>query len=304
MPDRLRHEALPYRGHEQFVVSSVSVLRDGLDRDERLIFLAPAAKVDDVRDALGPDCSDVMLVATDEHGRNPSRITTMLHSFQAMDGGRRALGVNETIHAGLAPAMLCEAQIAESVLNASALASWAMSIICLYDVGELDADCRLEMRRDHPVIRGEAVVNDDYDSDRLAGLYATDLTPPPPQDAIRLEVHGLTLTTMRDFVRAMAVGYGVRPDRVDDLVLAANEIVTNSLRHGGGGCELAMWRAGDAAVCEVRDGGHIRDALVGRLAPEPDAVSGRGLWLANHLCDLLQIRSSEDGTVVRLAVER
>jgi anti-sigma regulatory factor (Ser/Thr protein kinase) len=27
---------------------------------------------------------------------------------------------------------------------------------------------------------------------------------------------------------------------------------------------------------------------------------GRGLWLANQLCDLVQIRSGENGTVVRL----
>jgi anti-sigma regulatory factor (Ser/Thr protein kinase) len=304
MADRLRHEALPYFGHDQFVASSVAVLRDGLDRDERLIFLAPTAKIDDVRDALGPDGDDVTLVATDEHGRNPSRITTMLHSFQAMDGDRRALGVNETIRSGLDPAMLFEAQLAESVLNAAAIASWPMSIVCMYDVGQLDADSRLEMRRGHPVIRGEPVANDDYDRDRLLGLYTTDLAPPPPHDVIRLEVGGPTLTKMRDFVRTAAVDYGIRADRVDDLVLAANEIVTNSIRHGGGRCVVRMWRRADTAVCEVRDRGQIGDPLVGRLAPSADAASGRGLWLANHLCDLLQIRSSDGGTVVRLVVDR
>ena len=27
---------------------------------------------------------------------------------------------------------------------------------------------------------------------------------------------------------------------------------------------------------------------------------GRGVWMANQLCDLVQVRSSDDGTVVRL----
>ncbi len=31
-------------------------------------------------------------------------------------------------------------------------------------------------------------------------------------------------------------------------------------------------------------------------------TGGRGLWLANRLCDLVQVRSGEQGTVVRLHV--
>ena len=138
---------------------------------------------------------------------------------------------------------------------------------------------------------------------RLLGLYPAALAP-SPHDAIRIEVSGPTLTKMRDFVRTAAVDWGIRADRVDDLVLAANEIVTNSVRHGGGRCVLRMWQGDDAAVCEVRDRGHISDPLVGRLAPSAEAADGRGLWLANHLCDLLQIRSSGSGTVVRLVVDR
>ncbi len=304
MPDRLRHEALPYCGHEQFVASAVSVLRDALDRDERLMFLAGGAKLDDVRDGLGPDVDEVTMVATDEHGRNPSRITTMLHSFSVMDHGRRALALNETVLPGLAAPTLQEAQLAESVLNASALASWAMSIICLYDVDRLDADCRQEMRRDHPVIRGDVGPNEDYDADRLADLYRSELSPPTPSTARRLEAAGISLTKVREFVGSEARTHGLRDDRVDDLVLAANEIVTNSVRHGGGRCVVAMWVDADAVVCEVRDHGWARDPIVGRLAPPAEAASGRGLWLANHLCDLLQIRSSPQGTAVRLVVDR
>jgi anti-sigma regulatory factor (Ser/Thr protein kinase) len=305
MPNQLRHEALPYRGHEQFVTSAVSVLRDALDRDERLIFLAGGAKLDDVRDGLGTDVDEVTMVATDDHGRNPSRITTMLHSFSAADHGRRALGLSETVLPGLAVPMLQEAQLAESVLNTPALASWAMSITCLYDVNRLDADCQLEMRRDHPVIRGELAPNDDYDADRLASLYRAELSPPTPLTARRFDVDGTSLTKMRQFVRGEARLHGLRDDRVDDLVLATNEIVTNSVRHGGGHCALAVWAdTGGAVVCEVRDHGWVRDPVVGRLAPSADAASGRGLWLANHLCDLLQIRSAPGGTVVRLVVDR
>jgi hypothetical protein len=50
----------------------------------------------------------------------------------------------------------------------------------------------------------------------------------------------------------------------------------------------------------VEDHGRIRIPLVGRIRPEPDADSGRGVWIANQLCDLVQIRSSAAGTVVRV----
>jgi anti-sigma regulatory factor (Ser/Thr protein kinase) len=153
------------------------------------------------------------------------------------------------------------------------------------------------------VVRGETAPNDDYDVDRLAELFQGEL-PAPPANARRLEIDGQRLTAMREFVRGAANSYGLRADRVDDLVLAANEIVTNSIRHGGGWCALTTWQDDGAAVCEVRDRGLVHDPLVGRLAPAAGAASGRGLWLANHLCDLLQMRSSPAGTVVRLVVDR
>ena len=48
-------------------------------------------------------------------------------------------------------------------------------------------------------------------------------------------------------------------------------------------------------ACAVRDNGHIDDPLVGRERPRPEQERGRGLWLANQLCDLVQVRSGPDG---------
>jgi anti-sigma regulatory factor (Ser/Thr protein kinase) len=43
---------------------------------------------------------------------------------------------------------------------------------------------------------------------------------------------------------------------------------------------------------------------VGRARPTFDQESGRGLWMVNQLCDLVQIRSSPADTVVRLHMGR
>jgi anti-sigma regulatory factor (Ser/Thr protein kinase) len=72
--------------------------------------------------------------------------------------------------------------------------------------------------------------------------------------------------------------------------------------HGGGAGTLRLWREGGSLLAEVEDQGWIEEQLVGRLRPDIRREGGRGLWLANQLCDLVQIRSGERGTVVRLHV--
>ena len=85
-------------------------------------------------------------------------------------------------------------------------------------------------------------------------------------------------------------------------MLCVNEIAGNSLLHGGGAGVLRIWGEPSTLICEVADSGTIADPLVGRQNPSLERVGGRGLWLANQLCDLVQIRSGASGTVVRLHV--
>ena len=42
------------------------------------------------------------------------------------------------------------------------------------------------------------------------------------------------------------------------------------------------------------------DPLADRRPPSADRPGGRGLWMANQLCDLVQVRSFPEGSVVRL----
>jgi anti-sigma regulatory factor (Ser/Thr protein kinase) len=53
-------------------------------------------------------------------------------------------------------------------------------------------------------------------------------------------------------------------------------------------------------ICEVRDQGRIDDPLVDRRRPRRDQAGGYGLWLANRLCDLVQLRSGSTGSAIRL----
>jgi anti-sigma regulatory factor (Ser/Thr protein kinase) len=76
--------------------------------------------------------------------------------------------------------------------------------------------------------------------------------------------------------------------------------VTNSVRYADGKGTLSIWREKGRMLFEVRDRGFLEDRLVGRRRPSPRWTRGRGLWLANQFCDLVQIRSAREGNVVRL----
>jgi anti-sigma regulatory factor (Ser/Thr protein kinase) len=303
MHELFRHEALPYEGSDRFVSTAVAAVREGLENDERTLVLATAAKVRELQDALGPDGDEVTFVASDERARNPAQVATILDTFRGGHGadGRHARGIHDS-DPGRRRAVALEAQYADCLLNVAALRSWAISLVCLFDTGLLDDDARRAMRQGHGVVRGSDT-NVDFDPELAGRLYATTLDP-APAEAKRTVVTAGGLPSARTFVRTGGRECGLVEDRVEDLVLAANEIVTNSLRYGGGTARLAMWFEDDAVVCDVRDRGFLEDPLLGRFAPPAGASSGRGLWLANNLCDLVQLRSSRAGTVVRLHVDR
>jgi anti-sigma regulatory factor (Ser/Thr protein kinase) len=107
------------------------------------------------------------------------------------------------------------------------------------------------------------------------------------------------LAATRDFVAEHAAAAGIDFKRVEGLILAVDEVVTNVLRYDAPGGQIRAWVEEGRMICEVAGGGSISDPLVGRLRPRPDQPAGRGLWIANHFCDLVQIRTGATGTVVR-----
>lgn len=109
---------------------------------------------------------------------------------------------------------------------------------------------------------------------------------------------------MRELVAGRAADAGFSTEMSDDLVLAVGEVTANSMVHGGGEGVLRIWREDTALICEVRDEGAIDDPLAGRERPVIGQRGGCGLWLANQLCDLVQIRTVAAGSVVRLHMRR
>ncbi|MCM3925569.1 ATP-binding protein, partial [Frankia sp. AiPs1] len=124
----------------------------------------------------------------------------------------------------------------------------------------------------------------------------SDLGPPRAEVAFGRGDLGL----VRAAATRAALADGLGEDRAGDLELAVHEVATNSVRHGGGQGIARFWTADGCLICEVTDSGRLADRLAGRRRPDLDLSGGRGLWLVNQLCDLVQLRSGHAGTTVRM----
>jgi len=76
------------------------------------------------------------------------------------------------------------------------------------------------------------------------------------------------------------------------------------VRHAGGDGTVQIWHTAEELICQVADRGQITDPLAWHRARSELALGGKGLWLVNQLCDLVQVRTSQAGTVARLHMRR
>jgi anti-sigma regulatory factor (Ser/Thr protein kinase) len=111
------------------------------------------------------------------------------------------------------------------------------------------------------------------------------------------------LAMIRRRVLEICLSAGLDQDRCSQLGVAANEITTNAIQYGGGHARVVI-TAGIAQISvEIHDHGP-GIVVVKPERPEPTAPHGRGLWLADQLCDGMQVSSTSRGTSVRLFMNR
>ena len=301
-----RHEARLYAGIEHFVAATAPFLEDGLAADDPTLVVVSRSKIAALRTALGRDAERVDFRDMSEVGANPARIIPAWRDFVEAHPGRRLRGIGEPIYPERSATELVESQRHEALLNVAFDGAPDFWLVCPYNTQALDPTVVASAHRTPPVIAG---AHGDGWSELYPGVAASvgpcdKPLPEPVAVAATLMFDAGGLASVRRLVsrEAARAGFITRP--ITDLVLAVNEVATNSVQHGGGAGMLRIWRDGAVVVCEVRDRGHIADPLADRRRPAPTQVGGRGLWLANQLCDLVQLRSSSSGTTVRLSMHR
>jgi anti-sigma regulatory factor (Ser/Thr protein kinase) len=300
-----RHEAFLYRGDDDFLAGTVPFVHDGVAAGQPVMVAVIAARGARLREALGADAAQVHFVDMAELGRNPARIIPAWREF--VDGhtgsGQPVRGVGEPIWAGRRAAEIVECQLHEALLNMALDPDTPLWLRCPYDIEALDGLVRVEAERSHPMLVedrayvGSTVYGGAHHASQAFDRHLAE--PIGPTDDVIFD--GVSLGFVRDIVATHGRVAGLAQERSRTLALAVHELATNSVQHGGGGGLLRVWRETDALVCQVSDDGRVADPLIGRQRPPLHQEGGRGVWLANQLCDLVQFRSSDSGTTVRVS---
>jgi anti-sigma regulatory factor (Ser/Thr protein kinase) len=113
------------------------------------------------------------------------------------------------------------------------------------------------------------------------------------------------LSVAREYAHRAAVAFGLDADRCHEFAFAANEAVTNAIRHGRpdahGDIHLSVSADQDRLTFSVRDYGTFSGcAPVGAI----DADRGRGFMLMTRVMDTVQLRVGAGNTTVRLSKAR
>lgn len=297
--DQFSHEVAFYAGLADLERVVLPFIREGIARREPVLVALVPEKLALVEGLLGGDAVWADFVDMSELGANPACIIPEWRRFleDTRDAGS-VRGVGEPIWAGRREVELEEAELHEALLNLAFDDGPGWRLLCPYDVTVLPTHVVEEAMRNHPLVRGRREVGYAGHSHALEAFSAP--LPPVPDRAERHEFAGVQIAGVRRQVREACREAGMEPSRADDLMLAAHELATNSVLHGGGRGQVAIWREPGALVVELKDSGTIRDPLVGRDLLDLQSENGRGIWIANQLCELVQVRSGPRGTQVRL----
>lgn len=298
------HDVMFWSGLDDFVARTAAFVTEGVDRGEPVLVALPRARSQAVRRAVGERGRHVRFADMEVLGANPARIINAWVDFAREAGGVPSRGVGEPLWPGRRDAEVRECHLHEALLNLAIGDDTPLWLRCPYDATHLDDAALVQALRGHPWVagdRGDVTASGTYaGAQQGADLFSSPLPPPPRHPVVRAIRDGESVRAIRALVVHVATVHGVSADRAADLGLAAHELAVNTMCHGGGTGELRLWRERGDFVCEVVDAGRVDDPLAGRLPPPPDQVGGRGLWMVNQLCDLVQLRSGEEGTVVRL----
>src|SRR5690242_4539445 len=124
--------------------------------------------------------------------------------------------------------------------------------------------------------------------------------PRPAGDLLSCVFTGAGVIAARRLVSQVADAAGLADEILSDFVLAVQELMTNTVRHGGGWGRVRLWRDGDLLVCSMTDygPGFPGEPPDGAQVPPAESAGGRGLLLARRLTDSLHVRARPVGAVV------
>jgi anti-sigma regulatory factor (Ser/Thr protein kinase) len=297
----LRHMSFFYRSLAEYRSALGSFVRASVARREPVLLAVPQPSV------VLPDwppgrSAQVTVTDMAELGRNPARIIPALRSFADRHIGRRPRMITEFMWAGRTAPELCEAARHDALVD-QALADLQATLICPFSATNLPASALSDAARAHQWLF-------ESDTELPNSQYSALDTAPAggglPLAGVPAEAATVRYSTDLRRVRAMVTEAcrraGLSVMRATDMTLAVSELAANTLRHTEAGGVAQAWQCDGEMLCQVSDTGHITDPLAGIRRPAPGEPGGQGLWLVNQVCDLVELRTSDAGTVIRLHI--
>jgi anti-sigma regulatory factor (Ser/Thr protein kinase) len=298
-----QHRALLYGDAGALVGALEPFVRDGLDRGESVLVALGAEQLGWVREALGDAADAIEAVdAAEMYARHGPMLSSLLQRFvvEGTPGEGRIRVVAEQSLTAATPVRTRAYLRYEAAANV-AYRPFAASVLCPYDTARLPDEVLAHALETHPeVLEATTTRASPRFTDPREFIRRHSRVERPPADADELAFEDLAdVQHVRHRVSLLADAAGLARAQVDELNVAVTEVVTNALRHGGPPRRLWAYTSDDAFVCQVQDGGGgLTDPLAGYIVPDLAGTSGRGLWLAHQLCDVVEAATDEAGTHV------
>lgn len=297
----LRHEAFVYGSDDDFVGRMASFLEDGLAEGATALAVTTRANWARLREALGRSAEQVSFTDRDSCFVRPA---TMIASYantmqRALQSGAQAIRVIGEIQFGPTPQEWDQWTAYEAILN-RAFAGYPARIVCPYDTRSLPDKVVEDAWRTHPRVVTDAPAASDHfcEPEEIVRALTREQQPLPE---LRPLPPGPDPEAFRDRLAAELAAANVSPARALNLLIAANEVVTNAWEYAHGPEAVRVGPVNGSFVCEISDRGPgLDDPLAGYLPPRPEQEHGVGLWVARQLVSRVELLSGAHGLTARL----
>ena len=290
--DEFVHPVLFYRGTAEYLEGTVPFIREGLATGEPVALAVPGPNLRLILAELGTDAERVRLLDMTRSGRNPGRmIPNVLRAFADAHRHQRVRIVGEHLWTGHTAREYPACAQHEALIHI-ALAGRSVTMLCPYDANRVGPQTLADAEAIHPLLIGAC-------GKRASTAYAParvadDALLRSPALGPSFTFDGTNQALAGQFASDHAARLGSGGDHAE-LKLMINELTAHALVHGGGTGTLRIWVDRGYLVCEVRHAGQ-RQNSTSDSRPADYRRPDRGLLLALYMSDLVEQRSSAQGT--------
>jgi anti-sigma regulatory factor (Ser/Thr protein kinase) len=306
---RFDHAALILDSDTSLERLLVPVLRQHVADGELVLLVVPPHTEQVLRDGLGKSADHVEWGAANAFYQ---RLGFAFNRFRRYLRSQHALGRSVHVIAEpdiptdlAAPVDRVAAYLSYEAMCNDAYATYGCPVTCIWD------------SRRHPtlVIEGVRSIHDheltEQGRRRNAGFISApdylagraDVAMPRVPRDVDLD---LTVTAMpelagaREVVEAWALNQEFAAHAANQVLAAANEVLTNGLLHGRPPVRLRAWHHGRTLVIHIDDTGGDPIPPDAGYRPPASAEGGMGLWITRQFADVVLTRTTTNLTSVRM----